>query len=75
MEAESRIIFSIGGSQAVTLPKEVNAKAGASVYMIPEKMLLVDLNGELTKEELEDLYYKDLQPAILEKLMRKWKRN
>lgn len=75
MKAESRIIFSIGGSNAVTLPKEVKAKAGASVYMIPEKMLLVDLNGELTKEELEDLYYKDLQPAILEKLMRKWKKD
>ena len=75
MEAESRIIFSIGGSSAVTLPKEVKAKAGRSVLMIPEQMLLVDINGELTKEELEDLYYKDLQPAILEKLMRKWKKN
>ena len=75
MEAESRIIFSIGGSRALTLPKEVNAEAGVSVYMIPEKMLLVDLNSELTKEELEDLYYKDLQPAILERLMRKWKKS
>ena len=75
MEAESRIIFRIGGSQAITLPKEVDAKAGASVYMIPEKMLLVDLNSELTKGELEDLYYKELQPAILEKLMRKWKKD
>lgn len=75
MEAESRIIFSIGGSSAVTLPKEVKAKAGKHVFMIPEQMLLVDINGELTKEELEDLYYKVLQPAILEKLMRKWKKD
>jgi len=75
MEAESRIIFVIGGSNAITLPKEVKAKTGKTVFMIPEQMLLVDINGELTKEELEDLYYKDLQPAILERLMRKWKRN
>lgn len=72
MEAEKRTIFRIGGSKAVTIP--TNARPGDEVYMIGNGFVFVDVHGELSKEDLEDLYFKDLQPLIMKKLMKRHKK-
>ena len=70
MEAEIRKVFSIGGSKALTIPA-TDIKAGDEVKVISNSFLFVDIHGELTKEEMEDLYFKDLHPLIMEKIMKK----